>query len=62
MKTLSHPSNRFFKAEQILGLAVQASGWVESSARACATVGTTSLETPTRLDLVGQGRICSSPL
>ena len=61
-KTLSHPSSRFLRAEQILGLARQASGWVESSARACVMLGTTSFEKPTGLDLEGQGRICNCPL
>lgn len=49
----SHPSSRFLRAELILGLARQASGLVEISATACATLGTTSLETPTGLDLEG---------
>lgn len=62
MENALHPSSRFLRAEEILGLARQASECLESSARACATLGTTSFETPTGLDAEGQGRICNSPL
>lgn len=58
----SYPFIRFFKAEQILGLARQTCGWEESSARACERLGTTSFENPTVLNLEGQGKICNSPL
>lgn len=61
-KKLSYPSNRFLRTEQILGFARHSYGWEESSARACARLGTTSLEKPTELDLEGRGKICNSPL